>query len=385
MRFFLAALGVAWQMHNYCAILMQGNLKMVKDSKDQTVGLTYAQSGVDIDAGNDMVDLIKPLVRSTSRAGADTEIGGFGGLFDLKAAGFKDPILVAANDGVGTKLKIAIDAGYHDDVGIDLVAMCVNDLVVQGAEPLFFLDYFATGKLDPNQGAAIVSGIAEGCRQSGAALIGGETAEMPGMYRDGDYDLAGFAVGAAERGSLLPHKDIAEGDIILGLSSSGIHSNGFSLVRKIVEHSGLSWNDPAPFHTALPLGRALLTPTRIYVRSILSAIKATQSIKALAHITGGGFPENIPRVLPKNLSAEINLNSVTVPSVFKWLANTGNIEMHEMLRTFNCGIGMIVVVAPQNVDAVKKALEDGGETVSEIGQLIARQDKGVVYKGQLAL
>ncbi|WP_182419487.1 phosphoribosylformylglycinamidine cyclo-ligase [Bartonella sp. HY038] len=358
---------------------------MVKDSKDQTVGLTYAQSGVDIDAGNDMVDLIKPLVRSTSRAGADTEIGGFGGLFDLKAAGFKDPILVAANDGVGTKLKIAIDAGYHDDVGIDLVAMCVNDLVVQGAEPLFFLDYFATGKLDPNQGAAIVSGIAEGCRQSGAALIGGETAEMPGMYRDGDYDLAGFAVGAAERGSLLPHKDIAEGDIILGLSSSGIHSNGFSLVRKIVEHSGLSWNDPAPFHTALPLGRALLTPTRIYVRSILSAIKATQSIKALAHITGGGFPENIPRVLPKNLSAEINLNSVTVPSVFKWLANTGNIEMHEMLRTFNCGIGMIVVVAPQNVDAVKKALEDGGETVSEIGQLIARQDKGVVYKGQLAL
>lgn len=385
MRFFLAALGVAWQMHNYCAILMQGNLKMVKDSKDQTVGLTYAQSGVDIDAGNHMVDLIKPLVRSTSRAGADTEIGGFGGLFDLKAAGFKDPILVAANDGVGTKLKIAIDAGYHDEVGIDLVAMCVNDLIVQGAEPLFFLDYFATGKLDPNQGAAIVSGIAEGCRQSGAALIGGETAEMPGMYRDGDYDLAGFAVGAAERGSLLPHKDIAEGDIILGLSSSGIHSNGFSLVRKIVEHSGLSWNDPAPFHTALPLGRALLTPTRIYVRSILSAIKATQSIKALAHITGGGFPENIPRVLPKNLSAEINLNSVTVPSVFKWLANTGNIEMHEMLRTFNCGIGMIVVVAPQNVDAVKKALEDGGETVSEIGQLIARQDKGVVYKGQLAL
>ncbi|UXM96295.1 phosphoribosylformylglycinamidine cyclo-ligase [Bartonella sp. HY329] len=358
---------------------------MVKDSKDQTVGLTYAQSGVDIDAGNHMVDLIKPLVRSTSRAGADTEIGGFGGLFDLKAAGFKDPILVAANDGVGTKLKIAIDAGYHDEVGIDLVAMCVNDLVVQGAEPLFFLDYFATGKLDPNQGAAIVSGIAEGCRQSGAALIGGETAEMPGMYRDGDYDLAGFAVGAAERGTLLPHKDIAEGDVILGLASSGIHSNGFSLVRKIVEHSGLSWNDPAPFNPALPLGRALLAPTRIYVRSILSAIKATQSIKALAHITGGGFPENIPRVLPKNLSAEINLNAVSVPSVFKWLANTGNIEMHEMLRTFNCGIGMIVVVAPQNLDAVKKALEDSGETVSEIGQLITRQDKGVVYKGQLVL
>lgn len=394
-KFFLQLCGFSlrlWAWHGKCIIIALFKNKftaretiMVKDGKDQTVSLTYAQSGVDIDAGNHMVDLIKPLVRSTNRAGADTEIGGFGGLFDLKAAGFKDPILVAANDGVGTKLKIAIDAGYHDEVGIDLVAMCVNDLVVQGAEPLFFLDYFATGKLDPRQGAAIVAGIAEGCRQSGAALIGGETAEMPGMYSDGDYDLAGFAVGAAERGTLLPHKDISEGDVILGLASSGVHSNGFSLVRKIVEHSGLNWSDAAPFNPQLPLGQALLTPTKIYVRSILSAIRSTNAIKALAHITGGGFPENIPRVLPKNLSAEINLDKIAVPQVFKWMANTGNIEMHEMLRTFNCGIGMIVVVAPQNVDAVKKALSEAGEGVSEIGRLISRTDKGVVYQGQLSL
>lgn len=360
-------------------------IKMVKDNKDQAINLTYTQSGVNIDAGNHMVDLIKPHVRSTNRAGADTEIGGFGGLFDLKAAGFKDPILVAANDGVGTKLKIAIDVGYHDEVGIDLVAMCVNDLIVQGAEPLFFLDYFATGKLDPNEGAAIVAGIAQGCKQAGAALIGGETAEMPGMYHDGDYDLAGFAVGGAERGSLLPHKDLQEGDVILGLQSSGVHSNGFSLVRKIVEHSGLTWSDPAPFATELSLGRALLTPTRIYVRSVLSAIRKTNALKALAHITGGGFPENIPRVLPKNLSAEIHLDQINVLGVFKWLAKAGNIEMHEMLRTFNCGIGMVAVVSPQNVDKVTSILHETGETVTQIGRLIARQDKGVVYKGQLAL
>ena len=259
-------------------------------------GLTYAQAGVDIDAGNLLVEKIKPIVRSTRRPGADGEIGGFGGLFDLKAAGFTDPVLVAANDGVGTKLKIAIDAGVHDTVGIDLVAMCVNDLVVQGAEPLFFLDYFATGKLDPDQGAAIVSGIAEGCLQAGCALIGGETAEMPGMYRDGDYDLAGFAVGAAERNQLLPSGDIAEGDVILGLASSGVHSNGFSLVRRIVELSGLGWDADAPFKTGTTLGEALLTPTRIYVKPLLAAIRETNAIKALAHITGGGFPDNIPRV-----------------------------------------------------------------------------------------
>ncbi|MEP4560425.1 MAG: phosphoribosylformylglycinamidine cyclo-ligase, partial [Nitratireductor sp.] len=253
-------------------------------------GLTYAEAGVDIDAGNALVDKIKPLVRSTRRPGADGEIGGFGGLFDLKAAGFSDPVLVAANDGVGTKLKVAIEAGIHDTVGIDLVAMCVNDLVVQGAEPLFFLDYFATGRLDPDQGAAIVAGIAAGCRQAGCALIGGESAEMPGLYRDGDYDLAGFAVGAAERGQLLPTDDIAEGDVILGLSSSGVHSNGFSLVRRIVDKTGLAWDAPAPFATKRTLAEALLEPTRIYVKPLLNAVRGTHGIKALAHITGGGFP-----------------------------------------------------------------------------------------------
>ena len=346
--------------------------------------LSYADAGVDIDAGNLMVEKIKPLVRSTRRSGADTEIGGFGGLFDLKAAGFKDPVLVAANDGVGTKLKIAIEAGIHDTVGIDLVAMCVNDLVVQGAEPLFFLDYFATGKLDPDQGAAVV-GIAEGCRQAGAALIGGETAEMPGMYGKGDYDLAGFAVGAAERGTLLPSNNIDTNDIVLGLGSTGVHSNGFSLVRRIVQESGLSWQDPAPFDNTRSLAEALLTPTRIYVRSLLSIIKQQSGIKALAHITGGGFPENIPRILPNNLSAELNLDAIKVPGVFSWLAKQGNIAEHEMLRTFNCGIGMIVVVDGQKAVDTASALEQEGEKVVQLGRIVPRQDKGVVYKGRLAL
>ncbi|MBB3288308.1 MULTISPECIES: phosphoribosylformylglycinamidine cyclo-ligase [unclassified Rhizobium] len=350
-------------------------------------GLTYSDAGVDIDAGNLLVEKIKPAVRSTRRPGADGEIGGFGGLFDLKAAGFTDPVLVAANDGVGTKLKIAIDANYHDTVGIDLVAMCVNDLVVQGAEPLFFLDYFATGKLDPDQGAAIVGGIAAGCRDAGCALIGGETAEMPGMYSHGDYDLAGFAVGAAERGQLLPSGDIAEGDIILGLASSGVHSNGFSLVRKIVELSGLGWDAPAPFAEGKALGEALLTPTRIYVKPLLKAIRETHALKALAHITGGGFPENIPRVLPKHLAAEIDLAAVKAPPVFSWLAKTGGVEAKEMLRTFNCGIGMIVVVAQENVDAVKAVLEAEGEAVVTLGRMVAREEgaPGTVYKGTLAL
>ncbi|MGY5802611.1 phosphoribosylformylglycinamidine cyclo-ligase [Rhizobium hainanense] len=350
-------------------------------------GLTYSDAGVDIDAGNLLVEKIKPAVRSTRRPGADGEIGGFGGLFDLKAAGFTDPVLVAANDGVGTKLKIAIDANYHDTVGIDLVAMCVNDLVVQGAEPLFFLDYFATGKLDPDQGAAIVGGIAAGCRDAGCALIGGETAEMPGMYSHGDYDLAGFAVGAAERGQLLPSGDIAEGDIILGLASSGVHSNGFSLVRKIVELSGLGWDAPAPFAEGKALGEALLTPTRIYVKPLLKAIRETHALKALAHITGGGFPENIPRVLPKHLAAEIDLAAVNVPPVFSWLARTGGVEAKEMLRTFNCGIGMIVVVAAENIAAVKAVLEAEGEAVVTLGRMIAREEgaHGTVYKGTLAL
>ena len=347
--------------------------------------LTYADAGVDIDAGNLMVEKIKPVVRTTRRSGSDTELGGFGGLFDLKAAGFKDPVLVAANDGVGTKLKIAIDTGIHDTVGIDLVAMCVNDLVVQGAEPLFFLDYFATGKLDPDEGAAIVSGIAEGCRQAGAALIGGETAEMPGMYKKGDYDLAGFAVGAAERGTLLPSKELENGDIVLGLSSTGLHSNGFSLVRRIVEKSGLDFNAPAPFDKTLSLGKALLTPTRIYVRSLLHVLKSHRGIKALAHITGGGFPENIPRVLPKNLAVELDLSAIEVPPVFSWLAKQGNIAEHEMLRTYNCGIGMIVIVEAKDAADITSLLQQQGEKVIALGTVIPRQDKGVVYKGHLGL
>jgi len=356
-------------------------------SQSEKNGLTYSDAGVDIDAGNLMVEKIKPAVRSTRRPGADGEIGGFGGLFDLKAAGFKDPVLVAANDGVGTKLKIAIDADRHDTVGIDLVAMCVNDLVVQGAEPLFFLDYFATGKLDPEQGAAIVEGIAEGCRQAGCALIGGETAEMPGMYSHGDYDLAGFAVGAAERGQLLPAGDIGEGDVILGLASSGVHSNGYSLVRKIVTLSGLAWDAPASFDSEKSLGEALLAPTKIYVKPLLKAIRETGAIKALAHITGGGFPENIPRVLPKHLAAEIDLDAVKAPAVFSWLARIGGVEAKEMLRTFNCGVGMIAVVPADKADAVSAALVAEGENVFRLGRMVAREEgaAGTIYKGTLAL
>jgi phosphoribosylformylglycinamidine cyclo-ligase len=356
-------------------------------STDGRNGLTYSDAGVDIDAGNLMVEKIKPAVRSTRRPGADGEIGGFGGLFDLKAAGFKDPVLVAANDGVGTKLKIAIDANFHDTVGIDLVAMCVNDLVVQGAEPLFFLDYFATGKLDPDQGAAIVKGIAEGCIQAGCALIGGETAEMPGMYSHGDYDLAGFAVGAAERGQLLPSAELAEGDVILGIASSGVHSNGYSLVRKIVEVSGLAFDAPAPFAPEKKLGEALLTPTRIYVKPLLKAIRETGAIKALAHITGGGFPENIPRVLPKHLAAEIDLDAVKAPAVFSWLSKVGGVAANEMLRTFNCGVGMIVVADPDKADAIAAVLENEGETVFQLGRMIGRAEgaPGTVYNGTLKL
>ncbi|MBX3581555.1 MAG: phosphoribosylformylglycinamidine cyclo-ligase [Rhizobiaceae bacterium] len=348
-------------------------------------GLTYAEAGVDIDAGNLMVEKIKPAVRSTRRPGADGEIGGFGGLFDLKAAGFSDPVLVAANDGVGTKLKIAIDAGKHDTIGIDLVAMCVNDLVVQGAEPLFFLDYFATGKLDPDQGAAIVGGIAEGCRQAGCALIGGEIAEMPGMYHGNDYDLAGFAVGAAERGQLLPTDDMVEGDMLLGLASSGVHSNGFSLVRRVVEMSGLKWSHAAPFAEEQTLAEALLEPTRIYVKPLLHAIRGTHGIKALAHITGGGFPENIPRVLPKDFSAELDLDAIDVPPVFTWLAKTGGINASEMMRTFNCGVGMVLAVASGQAAQVAAVLQEAGETVTQIGRIVPRREAGVIYRGTIAL
>ena len=346
-------------------------------------GLTYADAGVDIDAGNAMVERIKPLVRATRRPGADAEIGGFGGLFDLKAAGFRDPILVAANDGVGSKVKIAIETGRHASVGIDLVAMCVNDLVVQGAEPLFFLDYFATGRLDPHVGAAVVEGIAAGCREAGAALIGGETAEMPGLYAGRDYDLAGFAVGAAERGSLLP-RGVMVGDLLLGLPSSGVHSNGFSLVRRIVAETGLAWTDPAPFAPNLDLGDALLAPTRIYVKAILAALREP-GIKALAHITGGGFPENIPRVLPRTCAARIDLDAVTPPPVFGWLAGQGRVAEREMLRTFNCGIGMVIVVDPARRDAVVAALRAAGEAPLDLGHIVPREGEAVVYDGRLAL
>jgi len=353
---------------------------------EQQRGLTYAQAGVDIDAGNRLVDLIKPLVRGTARPGADAEIGGFGGLFDLKRAGFTDPVLVAATDGVGTKLKIAIETGRHDTIGIDLVAMSVNDLVVQGAEPLFFLDYYACGRLAPEIGAALVAGIAVGCREAGCALIGGETAEMPGLYAHEDYDLAGFAVGAAERGQLLPCDDIAAGDVIIGLASSGVHSNGYSLVRKVVEKSGLMWSAPAPFAADAALGEAILTPTRIYVKSCLAAVRETKAVKGLAHITGGGFPDNIPRVLPKSLGARIDLAKVKVLPVFKWLAGEGGIAPNEMLRTFNCGIGMIVIVAPGEATKVMQAFGAAGETAVAIGEVVPAGDgPRVAYDGQLDL
>ena len=347
--------------------------------------LTYAASGVDIDAGNRMVDMIKPLVKATARRGADAQIGGFGALFDLKRAGFRDPVLVAGTDGVGTKVKIAVETGLHDTIGIDLVAMSVNDLVVQGAEPLFFLDYFACGRLDPKMGAAVVAGIAHGCRQAGCALIGGETAEMPGVYRGDDYDLAGFAVGAAERGAILPRHDIREGDIILVLASSGVHSNGFSLVRNVVARSKLKWNAAAPFDHKRKLGPALLAPTRVYVKSCLAAIRETKAVKALAHITGGGFPDNIPRVLPKTLGARIDLGRVPVLPVFQWLAKAGRIAESEMLRTFNCGIGMIAVVEPRAAEKVATVLKREGEKVVRLGELVpaAKGKPRVTYTGRL--
>jgi phosphoribosylformylglycinamidine cyclo-ligase len=349
-------------------------------------GLTYADAGVDIDAGNRLVDMIKPLVRMTQRPGADAEIGGFGGLFDLKGAGFKDPVLVAATDGVGTKVKIAIDTGVHDTIGIDLVAMSVNDLVVQGAEPLFFLDYFACGVLSPEIAARVVAGVATGCKDAGCALIGGETAEMPGLYRAGDYDLAGFAVGAAERGTLLPRGDIGQGDALIGIASSGVHSNGYSLVRKVVERSGLAWDAPAPFAAGKTLGEAVLAPTRIYVKQCLAAIRETQGIKALAHITGGGFTENIPRVLPKGFGVAVDLDRVPVLPIFKWLAQTGDIAPLEMLRTFNCGIGMIAVVEAGKRDAVLDVLKREGESAVALGEVVAASaDERVAYRGTLDL
>ncbi len=353
--------------------------------QEKAKGLTYSAAGVDIDAGNKLVDMIRPAVRATKRRGADGEIGGFGGVFDLKAAGFTDPVLVAANDGVGTKVKIAIESHMHGSIGIDLVAMCVNDLVVQGAEPLFFLDYYATGRLDPKVAAAVVKGIAEGCVMAGCALLGGETAEMPGLYSGRDYDLAGFAVGAAERKALLP-QTVHAGDVAFGLPSSGVHSNGYSLVRRIVKDMGLSWEATAPFAPEMTLARALLEPTRIYVKPLLQALKRTPHIRALAHITGGGFPENLPRVLPKGLGVSLDLSTFTPQRVFKWLAAAGEIEEREMLRTFNCGFGMVVFAAKDGVAEVEKILRELGEEPVRIGEVIeAKAGERVVMHGSLKL
>ncbi|MBX3518812.1 MAG: phosphoribosylformylglycinamidine cyclo-ligase [Xanthobacteraceae bacterium] len=349
-------------------------------------GMSYRQAGVDIDAGNRLVDLIKPFVRATRRPGADAEIGGFGGVFDLKALGMRDPLLVASNDGVGTKVKLAIDAKRHENIGIDLVAMCVNDLVVQGAEPLFFLDYFATGKLVPEHAAQVVKGIAKGCEEAGCALIGGETAEMPGLYAGDDYDLAGFSVGAVERENLLPRADVKAGDVLLGLPSSGVHSNGYSLVRRIVERSGVALDAKAPFDASRTLGEALLTPTRIYVKSVLAAIKASAGIKALAHITGGGFVDNIPRVLPEKTAAKIDLSKIPVLPVFKWLAQQGNVAELEMLRTFNCGIGLIIAVDAGKISAVETALRNAGEKPVHLGEIVAHKGEPVtLFDNKLAV
>lgn len=342
-------------------------------------GLTYADAGVDIDAGNELVERIKPAAKRTNRSGVMAGLGGFGALFDLKDAGYNDPILVGATDGVGTKLRIAIDTGEVGGVGIDLVAMCVNDLVCQGAEPLFFLDYFATGRLAVEHAAKVVEGIAEGCVRSGCALIGGETAEMPGMYEDGDFDLAGFAVGAMERGTDLP-KGVKEGDVLLGLASDGVHSNGYSLVRKVVELSGLGWDADCPWAPEQSLGANLLTPTRLYVKQALAAVKEG-GVHALAHITGGGLTENLPRVLPEGLGATLDLNAWALPPVFRWLAETAGMEQAELLKTFNSGVGMILSVEAERAEALTELLTGLGETVYTMGTVT--KGEGVAYTGSL--
>jgi phosphoribosylformylglycinamidine cyclo-ligase len=349
-------------------------------------GDAYARAGVDIDAGNALVEAIKPAAQATARPGVTGGLGGFGALFDLKAAGFTDPILVAATDGVGTKLKVAVEADNHATIGIDLVAMCVNDLVVQGAEPLFFLDYYATGKLNPTIAASVVRGIARGCQEAGCGLIGGETAEMPGVYRDGDYDLAGFAVGAAERGRLLDGRALAAGDVVLGLASSGAHANGFSLIRKTVEEAGISYDDSAPFADesgpdgTIRLGQALLAPTRIYVRPLLQALRAG-GVHGLAHITGGGLIENIPRILPPPLGVRLDASAWTLPPLFGWLQRAAGLSPQEMARTFNCGIGMVAIVAADRADDVADRLRQAGETVWPIGEVVVAGDHPVVIDG----
>lgn len=346
------------------------------DNGPDKAPLTYKAAGVDIAAGEDLVERIKPAVKSTDRPGVMGAIGGFGGLFDLKAAGFTDPVLVAATDGVGTKLKIAIESRRHQTVGIDLVAMCVNDLVVQGAEPLFFLDYFATSRLDPGLAADVVTGIATGCREAGCALIGGETAEMPGLYANGDYDLAGFAVGAVERDQLLPSGTIAPGDTLIALLSNGAHSNGFSLIRRVVEREGLAWDATAPFETSMSLAEALLTPTRIYVQPLLQLLRGGHVIKAFAHITGGGLIENVPRVLPEGAGAAFDLSQVPIPSVFSWLKGAGQIADDEMLRTFNCGVGMVIVAPSDARNSIIADLNANGMPAFAAGEIIARPGDG---------
>jgi len=342
---------------------------MSDTASDKKSGLSYSDAGVNIDEGDRLVDAIKPMVKSTRRAGADGSIGGFGGAFDLKAAGFKDPVLISGTDGVGTKLRIAIDTGVLDTVGIDLVAMCVNDVLANGAEPLFFLDYYATGKLDTESAKAVISGIAEGCRQAGAALIGGETAEMPGMYEGDDFDLAGFVVGAAERDQMLPrHGDMSAGDILIGVASSGPHSNGYSLIRKIVEVSGLSWNDASPFSEGQTLGQSLMAPTKIYIKSALPLIREGL-VSGLAHITGGGLTDNTPRMLPDTLVPDFDFNAWPRPAVFKWLQETGNVAEAEMRRAFNCGIGLVLCVKQKDAPTVLERLLDCGEAAWIIGQL----------------
>lgn len=340
--------------------------------------LTYADAGVDIDAGNTLVEQIKPAAKSTNRPGVMDSLGGFGAMFDLKAAGFKDPILVSATDGVGTKLRIAIDTQNLDTVGIDLVAMCVNDLICQGAIPLFFLDYFATGKLEVNEASKVINGIAEGCRQANTALVGGETAEMPGMYEGKDFDLAGFAVGAMERGETLP-RNVSNGDVLIGMPSSGIHSNGYSLVRKIVENSGHSWNDDCPFGEG-SLAEHLLEPTKIYVKSAVSALK-TGKLKALAHITGGGLTENLPRALPEGLGANINLDAWDRLPIFNWLIEQADLKMSEALKTFNCGIGMIAICSADDLIDVISALKNSDCSPTIIGEIT--NGTGVSYSGKL--
>jgi phosphoribosylformylglycinamidine cyclo-ligase len=330
---------------------------------------SYREAGVDIEASSALVESIKPLAKATRRPGAEAELGGFGALFDLKAAGYKDPILVAATDGVGTKLKIAIDAGRHATVGVDLVAMCVNDLLAQGAEPLFFLDYFAAGRLQLETARLVISGIADGCRQAGCALIGGETAEMPGLYAGKDYDLAGFAVGAVERGEILPRPDIAPGDVLIGLASSGVHSNGYSLVRRLVAEQRLGWEDRAPFAPEHALAEILLAPTRIYVGPVLRVMRETGAIKGLAHVTGGGISENLPRILPARVAAHVDLASWTAPAVFAWLQRAGDLDQAEMLRTFNCGIGMVAVAAKAHAAKVVAAFRSAGEMPTIIGEI----------------